>query len=237
LIVSNHKWNEALGEMANEGLWQQLLKLDGQETTQRAKCRYLPNLQRYIILLLNREYIVNLSEKKVLLASPPPGEAEGRRSRGSAERPGQTNGGQASEAGFAEELCILTYLINSKDLPIADKLSTAQALPEGQFFFRGPHKLPVEKLVEVFGQYPQRLYDIMDEFGAKRCEFGDASIELYVLPRVPLTMVIWQGDEEFGARASILFDETAAAQLPLDALWTAVNLTVKALVKAAAKSG
>jgi hypothetical protein len=188
-------------------------KRDGQETAQRAKCRYLPNLQRYIILLLNREYVVNLSEKKVLSV------------------------GQALEAGFSEELCILTYLINSKDLPVADKLVTAQALPEGQFFFRGPHKLPVEKLAEVFGQYPKRLYDIIDEFGAKRCEFGDASIELYVLPRVPLTIVIWQGDEEFGARASILFDETAAAQLPLDALWAAVNLTIKALVKAAAKSG
>jgi hypothetical protein len=49
--------------------------------------------------------------------------------------------------------------------------------------------------------------------------------------------VIWQGDEEFGSRASILFDETAAAQLPLDALLAAVNLAIKALVKAAAKSG
>jgi hypothetical protein len=221
LIVSNHKWNEALGEMANEGLWQQLLKLDGQETAQRAKCRYLPSPQRYIIPLLGREYIVNLSEKKVLSAEQAPlGVPYG-----------------TLEAGFAEELCILTYLINSKDLPIANKLSTAQALPEGQFFFRGPHKLPVEKLVEVFGQYPQQLYGIMDEFGAKQREFGDVSIELCVLPRIPLTIVVWRGDEEFGARASILFDETAAAQLPLDALWAAVNLTIKALVRAAAKSG
>lgn len=199
--------------MANESLWQQLLKLDGQETSQRAKCRYLPNPQRYIISLLNSEYIVNLSEKKVLLAE------------------------SSSQAGFAEELCILKYLINSKDLPIANKLSAAQALPGGQFFFRGPHKLPTEKLEEVFGQHPKWLYDIMDEFSAKRSEFGDASIELYVLPRIPLTIVIWQGDEEFGARASILFDETAAAQLPLDALWAAVNLAIKALVKAATKSG
>ena len=213
MIVSNHKWNEVHGEMANEGLWQQLLKLDGQKTAQRAKCRYLPNPERYIIPLLNSEYIVNLPEKKVLFAE------------------------RSSDAGFAEELCILTYLINSQDLPVANKLSAAEALPEGQFFFRGPHKLSTEKLEEVFGQCPERLYEVTDEFGAKRREFGDASIELYVLPRVPLTIVIWQGDEEFGSRASILFDETAAAQLPLDALLAAVNLAIKALVKAAAKSG
>jgi hypothetical protein len=212
LIVSNHKWDEVRSEMANESLWQQLLELDGQKTAQRAKCRYLPNPERYIIPLLNSEYIVNLPEKKVLSAK------------------------RSSEAGFTEELCILTYLINSQDLPVADKLRTAQELPEGQFFFRGPHKLPAEKLEEVFGQCPERLYEVTDEFGAKRCEFGDASIELYVLPRIPLTIVIWQGDEEFGARASILFDETAAAQLPLDALWAAANLAIKALVKAAARS-
>jgi hypothetical protein len=213
LIVSRHKWDEVHSEMANDGLWQQLLELDGQKTAQRAKCRYLPNPERYIIPLLNSEYIVNLLEKKVLSAK------------------------RSSEAGFAEELCILTYLINSQDLPVANKLRPAQALPEGQFFFRGPHKLSTEKLEEVFGQCPERLYEVTDEFGAKRREFGDASIELYVLPRVPLTIVIWQGDEEFGSRASILFDETAAAQLPLDALLAAVNLAIKALVKAAAKSG
>ncbi|MGA1980527.1 MAG: DUF3786 domain-containing protein [Sedimentisphaerales bacterium] len=199
--------------MANEGLWQQLLELDGQKTAQRAKCRYLANQKRYIIPLLNREYIVNLPEKKVLSAE------------------------HSLEAGFSEELCILTYLINSRDLPVANKLRTAQELPEGQFFFRGPHKLATEKLEEVFGQCPERLYDVMDEFGAKRCEFGDASIELSVLPRILLTIVIWRGDEEFGARASILFDETAAVQLPLDALWAAANLAIKALVKAVAKAG
>ena len=44
-------------------------------------------------------------------------------------------------------------------------------------------------------------------------------------------------DEEFDARASILFDQTAASQLPLDALLADVNLTIGALLKNAAESG
>lgn len=199
--------------MANEGLWQQLLELNRGKTAQRAKCRYLPGPERYIITLLNSEYIVNIPGKQVLSVE------------------------HSSEAEFSEELCILAYLINSQDLSVANKLTPAQALPGGQFFFRGLHKLATEKLEEVFGQCPERLYEVVDEFGAKRCQFGDACIELYVLPRIPLTIVIWRGDEEFGARASILFDETAAAQLPLDALWAAANLTIKTLVKAATKFG
>ena len=74
------------------------------------------------------------------------------------------------------------------------------------------------------------------QFGAERCEFGDASIQLYMLPRVPLTIVIWAKDEQFRARASILFDQTAASHLPLDALGAAVNLAVDALVKAGTES-
>jgi hypothetical protein len=54
---------------------------------------------------------------------------------------------------------------------------------------------------------------------------------------VPLTMVLWRRSEEFEARASILFDETAASHLPLDALLAAVNLTVDALIKTATESG
>lgn len=193
--------------MANEGLWQQLVKLKGEKTAQRARCQYRDDPASYVITLIDREYIVNLPDKTVFSAK------------------------DSSRAGFVEELCILAYLINSVDLPVANKPTTAEALPGGQFFFRGLHSLDTGKLEDAFGQHPERLYEIMDKFGAKRCEFGDASIELYVLPRIPITVVIWQSDEEFAARASILFDETAAEQLPLDALWAAANLTIKALIR------
>ena len=44
--------------------------------------------------------------------------------------------------------------------------------------------------------------------------------------------MIWQGDEEFDARASVLFDQTAASHVLLDALLAAVNLTISSLIKA-----
>ena len=51
--------------MSNEGLWEQLEKLDCAETAQRAKCEYLSDKERYIIQLLNIEYVVDLSDKKI----------------------------------------------------------------------------------------------------------------------------------------------------------------------------
>jgi len=197
--------------MAHEGLWQQLDRLDRQKTAQRALCQYLTDPPRYIITLLNTEYVVDLSDKQIFStqSSPPP-----------------------APAGFLEQLCILAYLINAQDLPLANKFIKAENLPTGQFFFRGLHSLPTGKLEEAFGNSPQRLYEASERFGAKKCEFGDASIELYVLPRIPLQIVIWRSDEEFDARASILFDQTAGTHMPLDALGALANLTVEALVKA-----
>jgi hypothetical protein len=198
--------------MAHEGLWKQLLRLNRRETAQRAKCQYRSSPQRYIITLLNTEYVVNLSDKHIFSVPPssPPVPAK-----------------------FLEQLCLLAYLINAQDLPPANKLVRPETLPGGQFFFRGLHSLPTEKLGKAFGNHPEYLHRIAERFDAKRCEFGDASIELYVLPRIPLTIVIWRRCNEFDARASILFDQTATEQLPLDALLVAVNLAVDAVITSA----
>ncbi|MCP4612259.1 MAG: DUF3786 domain-containing protein [Planctomycetes bacterium] len=202
--------------MAHEGLWEQVEKLDGTETAQRAKCQYFDNQAQYIVTLLNTEYMVNLSDRNIF---------------------SRKSDSQQEEAKFLEQLCVLAYLINSKDLPLAQKLVAGNTLPGGQFFFRGQHGLPTQKLEEAFGNKPGILHQVSANLGSERCEFGDASICLYMLPRLPLTIVIWGRDEEFEARASILFDQTAASQLPLDALLAAVNITVEALLTNITESG
>jgi hypothetical protein len=197
--------------MSNEGLWEQLENLDDAETAQRAKCEYSSDKDHYTIKFLNVEYTVDLIDKKIY---------------------SNNEDSPAKPASFLEELCILAYLINAKDLRLANKLVRAEALPGGQFFFRGIHKLPNEKLEQAFGINPQVLLEASEQFNAQKCEYGDVSVSLFILPRLPLTIVIWRGDEEFEARASILFDQTAAFQMPLDALMAAVNLVVDGLMKA-----
>ena len=196
-------------------LWQQLIELDRQKTSQRAKCHYNSDSDCYVITLLNSEYVVNLKKRDVFLV------------RSSSE---------SSTAGFLEQVCILAYLINSKELPLAKRLVKAESFPGGAFFFRGPHALPIPKLIEVFKGNPSLLREAGGRLGAKKCNFGDASIELLVLPRLALTFIVWAADVEFNARASILFDQTASEQLPLDAMLAAVNLAVDAVVESVTES-
>jgi hypothetical protein len=200
--------------MAHEILWQQLSELEPQLTADRAKCRYDGRQHRYAIAFINKQYFVHTDEKKIIIT-------------------GETSEGR--NAGFLEQLCILVYLINAKDLPIAGKYVGAELLSGGQFFFRGPHSLPNEQLEKVFGENPERLLKLTGRLNAEPCDFGDASIRFLILPRIPLTIVIWRRCDEFPARAKILFDQTADEHLPLDALWTAVKLAVKALIQADAE--
>ena len=116
--------------MTHEGLWKQLESCDGIKTAKRAKCRYLSKPERYILRLLNTEYVVNLSEKKIFSKQPD-----------SSQKP----------AEFLPQLCLLAYLIHARDLQLANKLVRAETLPGGQFFFRGPHSLPTKKLEKAFG--------------------------------------------------------------------------------------
>ena len=199
--------------MVHEGLWEQLVGVEQEEIARRAKCEYVRDEGQFLVRFLNAEYIVDPGSKEIV----------------------RKEAGEEQPAGYLEQLCVLAYLINSKDVAVANKLVKAETFPGGQFFFRGLHKLPTEKLAEVFGEQPERLYEAGEQFNARKREFGDASIEFEILPRVPVTIVVWVRDEEFGARASILFDQTAAEQIPLDALGVAADLAVKGLIKAGSK--
>ena len=197
--------------MAHEGLWKQLDKLDPAATAERADCRCIKERGQYTLTFLNKQYIIDAAKREIFSAE-------------SKQEP----------AGFLEQLCLLAYLINAQDLPVSGKLVSPQALPSGQFFFRGLHEPPTEKLKVAFGRCPEHLYRAAERFNAEQREFGDASIELSILPRIPVTIVVWRQCDEFDARASILFDETAAAHLPLDALLAAANLTTDAVIETSA---
>jgi hypothetical protein len=200
----------------HEPLWEQLAGLDRTETAARAGCRYLAECDAFAIFLLNHEYLVDVGRRTIHGVAEPP---------------------DARPAGYLEQLCILSYLINARDLPPTGKLVNAEGLDPGGFFFRGSHRLPVEKLTDAFGADARLLHKAGRDLNAIARPFGDASIELSVLPRISLVIIVWAADDEFEARASILFDQGASAHLPLDALFAVAVLTVNTVVSAVQATG
>lgn len=200
----------------HDQLWEQLARLDRMEIAGRAGCQHMAEYDSFAIFLLNCEYLVDVAQRTIRTIAKTP---------------------DTPLAGYLEQLCILAYLVNARDLPPAGKLVSVEGLDAGGFFFRGSHRLPVEKLADAFGSNPLLLHEAGRRLNAVSRAFGDAAIELLVLPRISIVVILWAADDEFAARASILFDQSASVQLPLDALFAVGTLTISTIVSSAKTVG
>ncbi len=40
------------------------------------------------------------------------------------------------------------------------------------------------------------------------------------MPKIPVTLILWLQDEEFPARADLLFDSSCELHVPIDIIWS-----------------
>ncbi|MCK5564852.1 MAG: DUF3786 domain-containing protein [Planctomycetes bacterium] len=192
----------------HEKLYKQLIKADSQQVAQNAQCQFDAAGNQYKLKFLNTDYIIDIDQQCIIPAE---------------------EGAQGGNPGFLHQLCMLAYLIKAKDIPLTGRLVTADKLDGGQFFFRSPHQLPTKRLEDAFGTCPDLLYTAAGPLNPQKCEFGDASVRFLAFPNVPVHFIVWAADDQFPARASILYDRTADQQLPLDAIWSTTNIAVKSI--------
>lgn len=123
-------------------------------------------------------------------------------------------------------ISVLCYLINAKDIPLSGRLIKPVDIKGGALFFRGTHVLPLDKVAEKYGSDKTGFIERGKSLNGKIPGYGDASIELLPMPRIPATLILWLSDDEFPARADILFDSTCELHLPLDIIWSIAMLSV-----------
>lgn len=107
---------------------------------------------------------------------------------------------------FREKVLILHYLAQAKGTPLSGKYMTFRELPEGPVYFRTFSKRTIQPLVENFGKNTARLLDVGKEFGGVPSELGDTSVVIPAFSLVPVTIVLWEGDDEFSPEGSVMFD-------------------------------
>ncbi|MEW6584435.1 MAG: DUF3786 domain-containing protein [Nitrospirota bacterium] len=130
---------------------------------------------------------------------------------------------------FAVHSC-LWYLIHVKDIPLTGRLVKPADLRGGDLFFRGTHALPLDNLSGRYSRDGGTFLRKGREFGGEPGDYGDASVRLSPLPRIPVTIVLWLEDEEFPARADLMFDSSAGLQLPIDVLWSLAMLSIMVML-------
>lgn len=128
--------------------------------------------------------------------------------------------------GYFFDLAVLWYLGRAKNVPLSGQMISPASLSGGEIFQRGTHVLPLDKMATRYGNDFGSFYKKGAELCSQELEHGDASLRLYPFPRVPVTYILWQGDEEFPARVDMFFDTTCEQHLPTDVIWSTAMTSV-----------
>lgn len=123
-------------------------------------------------------------------------------------------------------LSLLWYMVKATDVKPNGKLVKPSGMTGGDIFFRGSHLLPLESIAKKYARDRRGFRERGLSHGGRVVEYGDAAIELCPFPKVPVTVILWLADEEWEARAELLFDSTALNHLPIDVLWSVAMMSV-----------
>jgi hypothetical protein len=197
-------------KLAYELAGEKLAKVDTVEQqclNSGARYQVIDSQKLIIIEYLNRSYQITLPDIKISLV------------------------GSEEEVPLRNKVLILHYLTQAKGTPLANEVIAYKELPEGSNYFPTFYKRAIKPLVDHFGRQPQRLIDAAKKFGGYKVDYGDLAVTINAFKQVPITLVLWQGDEEFPPEGNILFDATVSDYLSPEDINVLCEIIAWSLVK------
>jgi hypothetical protein len=130
------------------------------------------------------------------------------------------------ECTLQQQILILHYLErawSSNGPAVTGDWCAFQDIPDGRFYLDAFAKRAKVPLVQTFGHQPETLIELaIKAYGAERSEHGDGSVVMKALPKVPLSLILWKGDDEFPPEGNVLFDRSVSKLLSAeDVAWLA----------------
>lgn len=190
-----------------EKAWELISARDVTDITRAADVSFDAHLQTFSVRSFGKDFVVSPSDRTV------------------------TSDAVGSEVllgrlGDFFRLSLLWYLATAKDVSTTGRLVKLQNIPGGDAFSRGSHLLPLDRLAARYGTDREGFLRKGMELGGAPTAIADAGLVLKPLPRIPVTLALWLADEDFPARADLLFDSTSGLQAPVDILWSIAMMTV-----------
>ncbi|SHI73458.1 DUF3786 domain-containing protein [Desulfofundulus thermosubterraneus] len=127
--------------------------------------------------------------------------------------------GSTEKVPYNDRTLILQYLCSASGLPPRGRWLSFLELPNGAHHNAPFHTDALNPLAEAFGTRLEDFRRATRHLGGEPLNMGDAGAKIPALPKLPLAVTIWAGDEEFPPRANILFDAVAPTHLTTAALW------------------
>jgi hypothetical protein len=141
------------------------------------------------------------------------------------------------EVPLVDQILILHYLLQAKGTPLSNEMIGYKHLPGGSVYFPTFSKRAIKPIVDSFGKEPARLLDVAAAIGGREAAHGDVAVTIDAFRRVPITFVLWRGDEEFAADGNILFDSTVSDYLTTDDINAVCGIIAWKLVRGLQAAG
>ncbi|MBU7005132.1 DUF3786 domain-containing protein [Phosphitispora fastidiosa] len=120
------------------------------------------------------------------------------------------------EVSLTVKILILHYLNTANGAPLQGKLISFKELPDGAIYIEPFTRRAIKPMLNLFAERQDEFVELAKGIGAEKQSLGDTSVTIYPFPNVPITYVIWSGDDEFPASGNILFDASAPFYLPTE---------------------
>jgi hypothetical protein len=114
---------------------------------------------------------------------------------------------------------LIHYLISTPGTDPVGEWISEKDIPGGSTFFRGPHQIPTGMISGRYGNDIQAFGEECQRLGGIPLSLADAAFSFHVAPRTPVAVLYWQGDDDFGPEAKVLFDRSLASYLAADAVF------------------
>ena len=203
-----------MAETNNPGLdkaWEIQARLNPDGVCRAAAVSYDRAARQYIVKSLGMDVLV-ASQARAITGAVPGSEVLLRRLR------------------YFFDLSVLWYLVGAKDIALTGRMMKIKDVKGGVVFTRGSHVLPLDRMAEKYGKDREGFLDRGAKLGGDPVKFGDAAVRLYPFPRVPAIPTLWTEDEEFPARADLMFDSTCTMHLATDIIWSIAMMCVLAML-------
>ena len=134
------------------------------------------------------------------------------------------------------DTAMLLYYLNTADgSPLADRWIGFRELPDGGFYHQAFQGYSGNKIANVFGEEPEAFALAAKAVGGQTLPaLAPHAYFFHPLPRIRLAATLWPGDDEFPARARILFDAASGQYMPIDGLALLGSGLARRLIKASA---
>ena len=118
-----------------------------------------------------------------------------------------------AEVPLRDKILILHYFTGAQGTPATGRLIAYKQLLGGVSYFCAFSQRAIAPLVTNFGKSPELLMKVVAKLEGHRADHGDVSMTVSTFPQVPITFVLWRGDEEVPPNGNILFDANVSDYL------------------------